>query len=95
MGIVYLIVTLYIKQIPEGVNYMTKVDRGMEDGGVDNTVINRRRHKMGQMADFPPLLASSMFDFYKQETPQLKSQTMQHTLMNLVNTTLSKKYVDP
>jgi hypothetical protein len=50
---------------------------------------------MGQMADFPPLLASSMFDFYKQETPQIKSQTTQHTLMNLVNTTLSKKYVDP
>ena len=30
------------------------------------------------MADFPPLLASSIFDLYKQETPQIKSQTMRH-----------------
>ena len=30
----------------------------MEDGGVDNNVINRLPRKMGQMADFPPLLAS-------------------------------------
>jgi hypothetical protein len=36
---------------------------GMEDGGVDTTVINSRQQKMGQMADFPPLLASSVFDF--------------------------------
>ena len=35
----------------------------MENGGVDTTVINRRQHnKMGQMADFPPLLASSIID---------------------------------
>ena len=27
--------------------------------------------------------------------PQIKSQTMQHALMNLVNTTLSEKYVEP
>ena len=33
---------------------------------------------MGQMADFPPLLASLIFDLYKQETPQIKSQTMRH-----------------
>ena len=42
---------------------------------------------MSQMADFPPLLASSIFDLYKQETLQIKSQTMRHTSMNLVNTT--------
>ena len=41
----------------------------MEDGGVDTTVIDRRQHKIGQMADFPPILASLIFDFYKQETP--------------------------
>ena len=62
----------------------------MENGGVD-----RRQHKMGRMAEFPPLLASSIFDLYKHETPQIKSQVMRHTLMNLVNTTLFKKYVDP
>ena len=67
----------------------------MENVGVDTIVRARRHHKMGQMADFPPLLASLIFDLYKQETPQIKSQTMRHTLMNLVNTTLFKKYVDP
>ena len=35
----------------------------MEDGGVDTTVIESCRHKMGSMADFPSLLASSVFDF--------------------------------
>ena len=34
----------------------------MEDGEVDITVIDSRQHKMGQMADFPPPLASSVFD---------------------------------
>ena len=34
----------------------------MEDGEVDITVIDSRQHKMGQMADFPTLLASSVFD---------------------------------
>ena len=67
----------------------------MEDGGVDTTILESRQHKMGQMADFPPLLASSIFDLYKHKSPQIKSQIMRHTLMNLVHTTLSKKYVDP
>ena len=31
-------------------------------GGVNTTVIHTRQHKMGQMADFPPLLASSVCD---------------------------------
>ena len=34
----------------------------MEDGGVDSAVIESRQHKMGQMANFSPLLASSVFD---------------------------------
>ena len=45
---------------------------------------------MGQMADFPPLVASSVFDFKKHEVPQIKSETMRDTLMNLVNRTLFK-----
>ena len=34
----------------------------MEDGVVDTIVIESRQHKMGRMTDFPPLLASSVFD---------------------------------
>ena len=67
----------------------------MEDGGLDTTIIDWQQHKIGKMAGFPPLLASSIFDWYKQETPQIKSQTMRHTLINLVNTTLFKRYLDP
>ena len=67
----------------------------MEDGGVETTVKDRRYRKMGQMADLPPLLASSIIDLYKHDTPQVKSQTKRPTLMNLVNTTLFEKYVDP
>ena len=67
----------------------------MEDGGVDTTVIDSRQHKKGRMADFPPLLASSVFDLYKHDVPQIKSQAMGHTLIELVNITLFKKYVDP
>ena len=37
----------------------------LEDGGVDTTVIESRQHKMGQMADFPPLLA---FQFLAHKT---------------------------
>ena len=47
------------------------------------------------MADFPTLLASSVFDFQKHYVPHIKSQTMQHALVNLLNTTLFQKYVDP
>ena len=43
----------------------------MEDGGVDTTVIESRQYKMGQMADFPPLLASSVFDLQKYDEPQI------------------------
>ena len=67
----------------------------MEDGGVETTVKDRRQRKMGQMADFPPLLASSIIDLYKHDTPQIKSQTMRPTLINLVNTTFFEKYVHP
>jgi hypothetical protein len=34
----------------------------MEDGGVDATVIESQQHQLSQMADFPPLLTSSVFD---------------------------------
>ena len=47
------------------------------------------------MADFPPLLASSVFDLYKHDVPQIKSQAIGHALIDLVNTPLFKKYVDP
>ena len=43
----------------------------MEDGGVDTTVIESWQHKMGQMADFLPLLASSVFDLQKYDEPQI------------------------
>ena len=36
----------------------------MEDGVVDTTVIESWQHKMGQKADFLPLLAFSVFEFY-------------------------------
>ena len=65
----------------------------MEDGGVDSKVIESRQPKVGWMADIFPLLASSVFDLWKHDVPQIKYQTMRHALMNLVNTTLSKKYV--
>ena len=35
----------------------------MEDEGVDTIVIDSQQHKMGQIVDFPNLLASSVFDF--------------------------------
>ena len=41
---------------------LTINQKSMEDGGVDSNVIESWQHKMGQMADFPPLLASSVFD---------------------------------
>ena len=47
------------------------------------------------MADFTPLLTILVFDLKKLDEPQIKSQTIRHTLMNLVNTTLFEKYVDP
>ena len=35
---------------------------GIENGGVDTTVIDSWHDKMGRTADFLPLLASSVFD---------------------------------
>ena len=35
----------------------------MEDGGVDKTVIDCGQNQLGQMADFPLLLASSVLYF--------------------------------
>ena len=62
---------------------------------VKSAVIERRQHQLGRMADFPPPVTFSVFDLLKHEVPQIKSQTMRHPLMNLVNTTLSQKYGDP
>ena len=61
-------------------------------GGVESTVIERRQQQLSRMADFLPLITFSVFLFIK---PWIKSQTMRHPLMNLVNTTLSQKYGDP
>ena len=33
----------------------------MEDGGVGTTVLKSWQHQLGQMADFPPFLTSSVF----------------------------------
>ena len=63
---------------------------GMEDGGVDRTVIDCWQNQLGQMADFSSPLTFLNFNVYK-----IKSQTMRHTQMNLVNTTLFEKYLDP
>jgi hypothetical protein len=41
---------------------MSFIASDMEDGGVDTTVVESWQHNMGGMADFPPLLASSVFD---------------------------------
>ena len=72
-----------------------KRHHSMEDGGVETTVKDRQQHKKGKMAEFPPPLASSIIDFYKHDTPQIKSPTMRPTLMNSDNKTLFEKYVDP
>ena len=42
--------------------FQSNICLSMEDGGVDTTVKDGWQHKIGQMADFPPLLASSVFD---------------------------------
>ena len=41
----------------------------MENGGVDTNVIDRGQQKLGQMANFPSLLATSVFDLYKHDVP--------------------------
>ena len=43
-------------------NFLFFLRKFMEDGEVDTIVIESRQHKMGWMADFPPLLAFSVFD---------------------------------
>ena len=47
------------------------------------------------MADILPAITFSVLDLYGHEVPEIKSQTTQHPLMNLINTTLSQKYEDP
>ena len=58
-GIKYVTATMRKQNIRIIKNNSNKI---MEDGGVDSTVIESQQHKIGQMADFPPLLASSVFD---------------------------------
>ena len=53
---------------------MLDIQLTMEDKGVDATVIE---DLLGRMADFPPLLPSSVFDLEKHDVPQIKTQTMQ------------------
>ena len=67
----------------------------MEDGGVDTIVIESRQHKMAEWQTFLFFYLLQFFYFKKHYVPQLKSQTMRHALVNLLNTTLLKKYVDP
>ena len=57
----------------------------MEDGEVDITVIDSSQHKMGKMEN---LLLFYLLQFFTFNVPQIKSHTMQHVLMSLVNTTL-------
>ena len=64
-------------------------------GGSDSTVIKIRQQQMGRMADFLHSVTFSVFDLQNYEAPHIKSQTMRHPLMNLVDTTLSQKYGDP
>ena len=37
---------------------------------------NSQQHKIGRIADFPTLLASSVFGLEKHEVPQIESQTI-------------------
>ena len=73
-------------------NFDVKKPRGVR---LDSTVIEIRQQQLGTMADFLPPVNFSVFDLQDQEVPQVKSQTMWHPLMNLVNTTLSQTYGDP
>ena len=50
-----------------------------------STVVERRQHQLGRMADFPPPVTFSVFDLSNHEVPQ----------SGLVNTNLSQKYGDP
>ena len=75
--------------------YITFTHGGWRSILVDTTIIDRWQHKMGQMTEISPLLATLIFDLHKQETPKIGSQAMRDTLMNLVNTILFKEYVNP
>jgi hypothetical protein len=44
----------------------------MEDGGVDRNVIDCWQHQLSQMADFPPLLTSLVFDLTLVTQPMLQ-----------------------
>ena len=64
-------------------------------GGSESTAIKRRQQQLGRMSDFLPSVTFLVFYLKNYEAPHIKSQTMRHPLINLVNTTLSHKYGDP
>ena len=66
-------------------NFMLKISFAMSTWVCKSTVIEKRQHQLGRMADFPLLVTFSVFDLQNYEVPQIKSQTMQHPLMNLVS----------
>ena len=48
----------------------------MEAGGVDTIFIESLQHKIGQMADSPPFLVTSVFVSKKYYALQIQSQTI-------------------
>ena len=65
----------------------SKVFFNIKHGLPDSTVIKRRQHQLGRMADFLPAVTFSAL-----EVPKIKSQTLRHPRMNLVSPTLSQEY---
>ena len=57
----------------------------MEDGGVDATVMEYWQHLLGKMADFLSFITFSVFDLKRHNVPQIKCQTMWHSLMTQLN----------
>ena len=66
-----------------------------QDIGICRTVIDCRQNQLGQTADFSPLLISIIFDLSKLDVPQIKSQAMRHTRINIKLTQHYLKNVDP
>ena len=63
--------------------------------GVRQHCYKKKAARVGQNGRLSALCNFSVFDLKNYEAPHMKSQTMRHPLMNLVNTTLSQKYGDP
>ena len=67
----------------------------MEDGGVDTTSYRKSAAQDGLNGRLSSTFGFFIFLLINHDVPQFKSQTMQQALMNLVNTTLFQKYLDP